>query len=130
MELCDVISNNDRNPRPIYKTVVTTRLRNPKHDIVAGQVVGTVTLLADGKHVGDTDAVASAPVALKGAWMRPGTPVGKAIHAGTIIVRAAALILLALVILLVGLSLHGRAIAKNSRRRRASLEEDVRAVDS
>ncbi len=110
-------------PKVVYTTQVTplqpSQIRMP---VRAGDVVGTVTLLADGKPVGDTDAVATRNMSAATPLATNFGGIGKGVRilgkiAGTVLVSLAAISFMAFATL----KIYARASTKNHGRRRARL---------
>ncbi len=99
--------------------------------VTLGEKIGTVTMYHAGTPIMTVDAVAAQAV--------PGTPITVQARIGksgffikAVIAAVAAIILLPLLYVggrLLDLAIHARKIAKNSRRRRARVAEDIGAVD-
>ena len=120
-DLSDVLSLKHPDEGVVYTTRVTTKYKTLGRDVAIGDVVGTITLLANGRPVANTEAVATSAVSKRSALLQSIVGDGTAVRAGTIVLRALGLIILTIVIVLIGLSLHGRSIAKNSRLRRSRI---------
>jgi hypothetical protein len=94
-----------------------------------GEKVGTMTLFVAGKPVDTVDALAAASVAAKplpptaSGWTRKIGPLG------TIVLGVVCGVIALAATALVGLVLYARAIAKNSRRRRSRVAQELRTVD-
>jgi D-alanyl-D-alanine carboxypeptidase (penicillin-binding protein 5/6) len=129
-DLFDAIAKKAPSPQTSqYRAQLTPLSPLPSAPIVSGEKLGTVTLLLAGKPVTTTDVVAAAAVASLpppshgGVWIRNlGT-------LGTILLGVVGGVVLLALAGFTGLSLYARAITKNSRRRRARLAQDLRAVD-
>jgi D-alanyl-D-alanine carboxypeptidase (penicillin-binding protein 5/6) len=126
-DLCNIIPNKNASaPVPVYTTRVTPLKGRPSGDVHAGDPVGTVVLLADGKKVMTADAIASSDVSAgllvkvttalaAGTATSPGIIVGKVLG-GTVALLAAVYL---------GLTFYGRTTTKTNRRRRSRVSPRV-----
>ncbi len=129
-DLNDVVSKDNAEQTPTYTTVLSPLpLHRIKTPISEGEVVGKVTLLADGKVVGSTDAVATQSVALPVSMSSSSFLRSRAGIAGKIAEIAVGAVAVLLCLALSALKIYAGALAKNSRRRRARLTPQMRTVD-
>lgn len=113
-------------PAPDYTMKATGAAARPAADVRVGDVVGKVTLLADGKPVMTTDAIASQPAAeALGARVTKSLGIGSGHKAGIIVGKVLGALVMLMAFSLLVVYTYARTLTKINRRRRSRIASNV-----